>query len=120
MGYTATTETIDHIAALVEQQRPEWEPALVKIILRSHVSHVDGTDLAVAALRAATNLNLPSPKAIGWRGPHWDGLATKPPEITDLRWCSVCGRREPDCYAVRHAGDDHTFEASARPPRNRR
>lgn len=120
MRYTASTETIEHIAALVEQVRPEWEPALVKIVLHSHTAHVDGNDLAVAALRAANDPRLPTPKAIGWRGPHWRDLDTKPPEVTDLQWCGICYKPEPRCVTERIGDDDHPFEPSARPPRGRR
>lgn len=117
MGYTATTDTLDHITAMVAQERPEWEPGLVKYILQSHAGQVTGSDLAIAALRAAQNRNLPSPKAIGWRGPHWDGLATKPADQVSPEWCGICGRREPECYSVRGPDDDHVFEPVRSKPR---
>lgn len=111
MSYTATLDTLDHIAALVQQQRPEWEPSLVKIILRSHADLVDGTDLAIAALRAANNLDLPTPKAIGWRGKHWDDLATQPIEVKSPERCDTCGKPEPRCWSERPGPDDHRFVA---------
>lgn len=113
--YTASTETCDRIAALVEQQRPEWDRQLVKVILLQHAPLVDGTDLAIAALRASLDLNLPGPKSIGWRGPHWHGLTTCPPEAAKPKRCGVCGRHEPQCYAVRFGDDDHVFEPTDRP-----
>lgn len=109
--YAATTDAIEHIAALVVQQRPEWDAALVKIILHSHAGQVDGNDLAIAALRAAGNPDLPTPKAIGWRGRHWDGLGTVPPDVAPAERCFVCGKREPECWSSRPGrDDDHVFE----------
>lgn len=116
--YTASHDTLSHVIALVEQARPEWDPGLVRIVLHSHTGHVDGNDLAIAALRAAADLNLPGPKSIGWRGPHWDGLGTKPPEIKDQLRCVVCGKTEPRCYSERPGlDDDHVFEPTERPVR---
>lgn len=109
MGYTARTEDLEHIAALVHLERPSWDPNLIKVILTSHAHQVDGTDLAIAALRCAKNLDLPTPKAIGWRGPHWRGLDTMPPNVQAPTRCLICGRPEPECYAVRPGPDDHPF-----------
>lgn len=108
--YTAGHENVRHIAALVCEARPQWDPGLVQVVLLSHVGQVDGSDLAVAAIRAACNPDLPTPKAIGWRGPHWDGLATTPPHVTTGPRCSVCGKVEPRCYGERPGPDDHAFD----------
>lgn len=111
MTYTAGPEAISSITALVVQARPEWDAGLVTVVLHSHAQHVDGSDLAVAAIRAARNPDLPGPKAIGWRGPHWRDLATKPVELRDPTRCTVCGKPEPQCYSHRPGiDDDHTFE----------
>lgn len=118
--YTASNETCSYIAALVEQQRPDWDAGLVKVILLQHAPLVDGTDLAIAALRASLDLNLPGPKAIGWRGPHWRDLETCPPEAARPKRCGVCGRLEPQCYTVRHGDDDHRFEPTDSLVRSRR
>lgn len=120
MRYHATTETIEHITQLVYQVRPGWDPALVRIILRSHVAHVDGNDLAIAALRCASNETMPGPKAIGWRGPHWRDLDTRPPEVKGVLWCEVCGKVESRCLTERWADDDHDFEPTGRPVRSGR
>lgn len=115
MGYTARHETIDHIAALVWQERPEWDESLIKIVLHSHASIVDGTDLTIAALRCAQNRDYPTPKAIGWRGPHWRGLDTMPLEVRFPDTCTTCGKPEPRCYSERPGprtgpnADDHRF-----------
>lgn len=112
MSYHASTETLDHIAALVNQARPDWDAMLVRVILQGHAHQVDGNDLAIAALRAAANLDLPRPAAIGWRGPHWRDLATVPPEAERPKRCNVCGKTEPRCYTERPGrDDDHAFEA---------
>jgi hypothetical protein len=109
--YTATTDTLDHIAALVVQTRPAWDLNLVRSILAAHAHQVDGADLAVAAIRCAMNLDLHWPKAIGWRGAHWDGLDTKPPEARNAPLCYICHKPEPRCYTERPGrDDDHHFE----------
>lgn len=115
MGYTARQAELSAIADLVFQERPEWDRNLIFVVLTSHVALVDGTDLAIAALRCAQNRDYPTPKAIGWRGPHWRGLDTMPIEVRAPDRCKTCGRTEPDCYAVRPGqGDDHTFEPRPR------
>lgn len=109
--YNAGPDTIERIAYLVHAARPDWDSQLVKVVLFAHWAQVDGNDLAIAALRAAANPDLPGPKAIGWRGPHWDGLDTKPVKIRDPQRCDVCGKPEPDCYSQRPGiDDDHVFE----------
>lgn len=111
MGYTASLDTLDLVARLVEQERPDWDPVLVKLVLHSHTSLVDGSDLAIAALRAAQNRDLPTPKAIGWRGPHWRDLATQPIEVRAAERCTTCGKPEPRCVMERPGrDDDHRFE----------
>lgn len=112
--FTASPFTLDCIAELVVQVRPAWDQTTVRAVLMSHAPTVDGADLAVAAIRCATNLDFHTPKAIGWRGPHWHDLETKPAEAASPRRCGVCGKPEPRCYGERPgAGDDHTFEAVA-------
>lgn len=113
MGYTATTTNLAHIAALVVEERPEWDHGLVFVILRSHTSMVDGSDLAVAALRCAQNRKWATPKAIGWRGPHWDGLDSKPIEVRSGPRCDVCGKYEAACWGQRPGPDDHPFTPRA-------
>lgn len=109
--FTATTETIGHIAALVANIRPSWDPSLVRLVLHSHASQVNGSDLAIAALRCAANESMPYPKSIGWRGPHWNGLATMPLDVAPLDRCDTCGKTEPRCYSDRVGiDDDHAFE----------
>lgn len=109
--FTAGLETIEHIAALVTAIRPSWEPGLVKLVLHSHTGVVNGADLAIAALRCAANEDMPYPKSIGWRGPHWDGLETMPLDVAPLDRCDVCGKTEPRCYSERIGiDDDHAFE----------
>lgn len=112
MTYTASAETVDHLAALVQQARPAWELTTIRLVLLAHAGTVDGTDLAIAALRAAIDPNLPSPKAIGWRGPHWRDLKTCPPSAAKSPLCWVCNKPEHRCYSERKGvDDDHAFEA---------
>ena len=111
MTYAPTADTIDHLTALVCQRRPAWDSGLVTIVLRAHASQVDGNDLAIAALRAAADERLPGPKAIGWRGPHWLGLDTCPPEAKRQPRCGICGKPENRCYDRKGIDDDHAFEA---------
>lgn len=113
MTYNPNPAVVDHIAALVVQACPEWDLLLVRVVLNSHAPHVDGTDLAIASLRAATTDRFRSmgPRAIGWRGPHWDGLGTMPPEIAaSAARCDTCGKSEERCYSTRVGiDDDHAF-----------
>lgn len=110
-SYNAGTDTINHIADLVFAARPQWDTWLVRAVLQGHALQVDATDLAIAALRCAKNPDMPGPKAIGWRGPHWDGLATTPPNIAATERCAICGKPEPQCYSRRPGlDDDHIFE----------
>lgn len=123
MHYTASHQTIDHIVQLIAEVQPVWEPGLVRVVLYGHTAQVHGNDLAIAALRFAASddaLRI-GPKGIGWRGPHWDGLNSKPIEAEDLRWCGVCGKRgEPRCRLERFGDDDHEFEPTTRNPRTGR
>jgi hypothetical protein len=120
MSYTASPDTIAHIAALVEQSRPQWDKLTVRVVLQSHAHEVDGNDLAIAALRCAADPKMPSPKFIGFRGPHWQGLGTTPPEAAPRPICSVCRKPEHRCYSERKGiDDDHAFEP-VNPSRSRR
>lgn len=104
--FTPTELTLNQIAELVVQTRPDWEIHEVRSILRSHAHQVDGADLAVAAIRCATNRDYHRPAAIGWRGPHWDGLGTLPPQAQNSPPCDVCNKPESRCYGERVGKDD--------------
>lgn len=109
--YHPTHETLTHIAALVSQARPDWAEGLVLAVLESHAHQVDGSDLAIAAIRAALTPTFHTPKTIGWRGPHWDGLRSMPPGMMSSRRCGVCGKFEDLCLTTRiGVDDDHEFE----------
>lgn len=106
----AAPETLAHLAELLHQVRPDWEPTLIKVVLINHADRVALDDLTIAAMRCAQNVDYPTPKAIMWRGRHWDGLATVPPEIAPAQRCDVCGKTEPRCYGERvGVDDDHAF-----------
>lgn len=110
--HPASDAMVNHIAALVHDARPDWELTLLRIILSAHRSQCAGADLAIAALRAAQNPNLLTPKAIGWRGAHWEGLATRPVEAESSARCGECGKPESRCYTERPGPDDHVFYAA--------
>lgn len=110
MTYTASPDTVRHIAALVEQTRPEWDEFLVRIVLHDLAPRVDGNDLAIAALRCAADPKLPTPKAIGWRGRHWRDLDSTPPDLGARPICRICGKPEHRCYDRKGIDDDHAFE----------
>ena len=121
--FTASSATIGHIVELVTAIRPSWDPGLVRVVLHSHADAVNGADLAIAALRCAADESMPYPKSIGWRGSHWDGLATMPLDVAPLERCDVCGKTEPRCYSERVGiDDDHAFEPrpATRPERQAR
>lgn len=110
MSWTPALPHVDAIVTLVMAERPDWEEALTRYILLDLARRVDGLDLARAALAAAANPDLPGPKSIGWRGPHWRGLNSCPPELAAPLICQICGRPEPECWGVRFGADDHDFE----------
>lgn len=110
-SHNACDQELEAIAFLVSESRPEWQQGLVLAVLTGHRNQVDAADLAIAALRAARNPDFRTPKTIGWRGPHWYGLATTPPEIARKARCGICGKPEDKCETQRvGVGDDHEFE----------
>lgn len=111
-SHTASPMELDHIEFLVWCTRPGWDRGVIRAALLAHKDQVDAADLAVAALRCARNPEFRTPKAIGWRGPHWDGLHTKPHDTyLRLPTCSICGKREDLCQTTRvGVDDDHEFE----------
>lgn len=114
MTYVMGEETAAHVAALVTIERPEWDAALVKIVLLSHAHAFDGSDLAIAAIRCAQDPQSPAPKAIAWNGPHWRGLRTQPTPHPDRERCGICGKPQPVCVYNRPGkDDDHQFEPKA-------
>lgn len=107
-------ETLAQVARVVCAIRPSWPEHLVISALQSHASTVNLGDLAVAAIRAAQNMDLSTPKTIGWRGPHWDGARTRPTSPEPRERCNICGKPEPRCVMERPgADDDHAFEPKA-------
>lgn len=103
------------VAALVARFRPEWPAIQVQSILESH-PNAEAWPATIAALRAAADPDLPHPRAIMWRGRHWDGLEGDLPEtVRPQERCEVCGKLEADCYTApgRHV-DDHKFTPRGR------
>ena len=112
MTYAPSHETTDHLIALAVQERPDWEPGLVRLVLDDLVRKgVTGTDLAIATLRLAADPKRLPVKAIGWRGIHWRDLDSTPPEVQLSARCLVCGKPEHRCLTERPGGDDdHEYE----------
>lgn len=109
--HNASDRELEAIAFLVEQTRPGWAASLVLSVLQGHRDQVNAPDLAIAALRAAQTPDFRTPKTIGWRGPHWQGLASAPEEVRRLARCGVCGKTEDKCETQRLGlDDDHDFE----------
>lgn len=106
----ASDEFLTWLSGLVCEIRPDWDWGLVRVVLVSHRRAVSAGDLAVAVLRGAQDPRVPSPKALMWRGPHWDGLATRPESAQPRRRCGVCGKTEDRCHLDRPGPDDHPFE----------
>lgn len=107
---TATPADIEHLAALVYSLRTDWEEWLIKQVLNAHRDRVALADLAEAAVRCARDSQLHTPKAITFRGAHWRGLETAPPEVNGGPRCTVCGKIESRCLTERPGPDDHDFE----------
>lgn len=111
-AYGASLETRTIIADLVFQERPTWDPALVRVILADLAPRMSTTDLTLLALRAAKNRDLAQPRGMLWRGPHWDGLdAEAPTRFPSRGRCSTCGKTEERCAYRPGRDDDHPFEA---------
>lgn len=104
-----TPSEVGHLVSLVCSIRPEWPAFYLQGVLDGHRDQLGATDLAVATLRAAANPDLRTPKAIMWRGRHWDHATTTPAEITAGPRCDVCGKREDRCYLERPGPDEHPF-----------
>lgn len=105
-----TPETCRVIAELVERFRPDWPAHVTASILSSH-PNAAAHPVAIAALRAAGDPDLPHPRSIMWKGKHWSGLeGDLPDSVTPQQRCTVCGKIESQCYTApgRHL-DDHPF-----------
>lgn len=111
----ATRDHCQAIASLAHAARPDWpEPAILSV-LQSHAAQVHLADLTVAAMRAAQRPEFRTPRAIGWRGPHWDGAKTLPVEVAAKDRCDTCGKVESRCLTERPGlDDDHVFVARRR------
>jgi hypothetical protein len=104
------SDVVPHVSATVCEMRPDWDEWVVGAVLRDLSQRVPVEDWAPAALLAAANLDLPSPKAIIWRGSHWDHAKVKPAEVTERERCDVCGKTESRCLTQRPGkDDDHPF-----------
>ena len=110
---------VDHLAQLLAVIRPDWDTGLVRVVLHSHTHQVRAADLIEASIRAARVERFTSPRFIGWRGQHWDGLATRPVEAAATAWCAICGKVEHRCLSERYGDDDHEFEATRKSVRTR-
>lgn len=110
-SHNPSDQELEAIAYLVARSRPEWPAGVTLSVLRAHRLQVDAADLAIAALRAARTPDFRTPKTIGWRGPHWAGLATVVPDAAPRKRCRVCGKTEDRCETQRVGlDDDHDFE----------
>lgn len=109
------TDRLGSLVDLVYDARPEWDRGLIRLVIAAHVDQCHFSDLAIAALRAARRPEVRTPKAIGWRGPHWDGLTTKPRAVEHKERCFTCGKTEPRCMFDRPGPDDHVFEPITTP-----
>jgi hypothetical protein len=86
--YQASPETLTHLAHLVHQARPDWDTGLVRIVLADLARSVDGSDLAVASIRAACD---PLGRGHYWVWARvWVDNQTRGPRI---RVCVACGGR---------------------------
>lgn len=109
-NHRLTGSDIIALQQLLFEIRPDWDTGMVAAVLLAHRDQVHAVDLEIAALRAAKNPNYQTPKAIGWRGPHWDHAKRKPGNPSEAYRCGICGKPEPRCLSDRHGDDDHPFE----------
>lgn len=98
------------LATLVHELRPDWDTWLIGSVLQSHALTYPAGDLAVAAIRWASDPTSPTPKGIVWTGRHWHGLESSPAVIRSGPRCTTCGKVESRCLTERPGPDDHAFE----------
>lgn len=113
-SHALSPSDISALVQLLANIRPDWDSALVAVVLHSHRDQVPGIDLAIAALRAAKSMTYSPPKAIGWRGSHWDHAKKTPHQPNEAYRCGICGKAEPRCLSDRFGDDDHPFEPTGR------
>ena len=118
-----TKEQADVIVDLVQSVRPTWDtPGILAALLK--VRDRSLADITTAALNAAADPTMHTPKAISFTGPHWpkhggsDGAMLHEPK------CYICGHYRSECwrrheFEIKHGTPDpHAFETAEDAERN--
>ncbi len=101
---------VQKVTAVVLELRPDWDEYVVQALVSDLSQRLPLESWVPAVIRGAATPDLTSPRAILWRGPHWDDAKVKPPEVEERDRCDVCGRTESRCVMTRPGvGDDHVF-----------
>lgn len=105
------------LARLLHELRADWDVEGVHRFVMIARDKGSGPEVAVAAIRAASNPHNRTPAVIPMDGEHWRtpvtaGRATTPrprPLLPEER-CRTCNRSEAECLGPLHPLDGHTFE----------
>jgi hypothetical protein len=115
-SFTMTREEARDLAAFIERIRSRlpgdrWHKPGIEDALGRARDRASAPDLALAAIRAASEPMNRTPAVIGMDGPHWRE-ASKPPHpeaVSSEGRCSICSQAQDKCRSLR-AGD-HEFES---------
>lgn len=108
-------DAVEKVTDLVMELRPEWDEYVVRAMARDLSQRLPLDSWVPAVIRGAATPDLPQPRAILWRGPHWDHTKQRPPEVQERDRCDVCGKVESRCVMARPGvDDDHPFTPKRR------
>lgn len=121
MTFEMTQTEASDLARFLERLRKrmsgdDWHKPGIENALGAARGRAPAPDLAIAAIRAASEPTNRTPAVIGMDGPHWRE-ASKPPrplQVEAHERCTVCSEHQSRCRE-KWAGD-HEFTGPAKPP----
>jgi hypothetical protein len=118
-----TKEQATHIVELVQTIRPSWdEPGILAALVK--VRDRSLADITTAAINAAADPTMHTPKSISFSGPHWPKHGGSNGAMLDEPKCYICGLTRSRCWArhdfeIKHGlPDPHAFETAEDAERN--
>lgn len=104
------------LAAFLHELRGDWDRPGIIAELGKARAMAPASDLAIAAVRAASDPNNRTPAVIGMEGAHWRGSAVAPKRtFVRAETCGICSLPRNACE-LRWA-HDHDFESLNHPDR---
>ncbi len=73
------SDMVQKVTAVVLELRPDWDEYVVRALVSDLSQRLPLESWVPAVIRGAATPDLTSPRAILWRGPHWDDAKVKPP-----------------------------------------